>query len=378
MKSICFVATTPFAVNPFLLGHMAALAEKYRVFLCVNLEVYPLSDRIDKRVVILHVPLERKISLARDLRALFALIGIFRRMRFDAVHSITPKGGLLAMLASFLCCIPLRHHTFTGQIWATRVGASRAFFKLLDRAIVALASRTFADSESQCRFLEREGVARPGFVTVLGKGSIAGVDAQRFHPSAARRLALRAELAATEASCVFLFVGRLVRDKGVFDLVQAFCDLVGKGISAELWMVGPDEDGLLPDLQVSAAVVGERIRWLGRTFSPEHYMMAADVLVLPSYREGFGLVIAEAACCGIPALAYRIDGVIDAVMDGRTGVLIEPGDVNQLRAEMESLAVSPATRQAMGECARAHATANFTAPQVISAWADFYDRALEA
>lgn len=375
LKSICFVLTSPFAANAFLLGHLKALANHFKVTLCLNRAVYPLSDRIDPRVRVVDMPIARKISLFQDLRGLLALMRFFRSEKFDAVHSITPKAGLLAMLAGALSGVPLRYHTFTGQVWATKLGWRRVLFKNIDRFIVACATRVFCDSRSQSRFLESEGVGSQGAVAILGAGSIAGVDPTRFRPDAEARRRIRSEFDIPEEICVFLYVGRIARDKGVFDLIEAFSALSSRREDVALLMVGPDEEHLQAALQSAAGTAGSKIRWLGQSFEPERFMAAADVLMLPSYREGFGMVVIEAASCGLPTLAYRIDGVIDAVVDGETGVLLGIGDVENLVAAMEQMADDPMLRNRLGASARARVLNEFLDITVTSAWVAFYRQA---
>jgi glycosyltransferase involved in cell wall biosynthesis len=375
-QPLVFVATTSFAVNAFLRIHMLALAETHEVSLCVNTTAYPLDEEVARTVHVRHVDIARKIALGQDLRALFQLLRCFHEIRPATVHSMTPKAGLLAMLAAWLAGVPWRFHTFTGQVWATKAGAGRALLKGIDRLIALCAIQVFADSSSQCRFLEDEGVVQRGGVTVLGQGSVAGVDLARFRPDPAARAALRAETGVTDTVPVFLFVGRLVRDKGVFDLVKAFAALSVLHGHWELWMVGPDEDGLQTTLQAEGERLGGRIHWFGPTPMPERYMAAADVFVLPSYREGFGSVIIEAAACGVPSIAYRIDGVIDAIVDGRTGLFVDKGDVQGLSDAMNRLGAESRTRKTLGEAAHLRASSEFSSASVSAAWLDFYSSVL--
>jgi glycosyltransferase involved in cell wall biosynthesis len=370
--SLVFVATTPFAVNAFLRTHLLALAETHEVTLCVNTTAYPLVDDLARAVRVRHIDIARKIAPWQDLRALFQLLRCFQEIRPATVHSLTPKAGLLAMLAGWLARVPWRFHTFTGQVWATRTGIGRSLLKGIDRLIALFASQVFADSTSQCSFLEDEGVVRRGAISVLGQGSVAGVDLARFRPDPVARAAIRAETEVDDAVPVFLFVGRLVRDKGVFDLVEAFAALNALHGQWELWMVGPDEDGLQTTLQVEGKRLGGRIRWFGPTPTPERYMAAADVFVLPSYREGFGSVIIEAAACGIPSIAYRIDGVIDAIVDGRTGLFVDKGDVRGLSDAMNRLGAESRMRKTLGEAAHLRASSEFSSASVSKAWLDFY------
>lgn len=375
--SLVFVATTPFAVNAFLRIHLLALAETHEVTLCVNTAAYPLADDVARVVQVRHVDIARKITPWQDLRALVQLMRCFREIRPEVVHSMTPKAGLLAMLAAWLMGVPWRFHTFTGQVWANKTGAVRSLMKTIDRLIVVCANRVFADSASQCKFLENEGVVQPGGVVVLGHGSVAGVDLARFHPDAGARAALRTELGVSNKNQIFLFVGRLVRDKGVFDLVEAFALVTVQYPQWELWMVGPDEDGIQVDLEARGAQSGARIRWFGSTPCPERFMAAADVLVLPSYREGFGSVIIEAAACGVPCIAYRIDGVIDAIIENRTGLFIDKGNIRGLSDSMKQLGFEKNVRRDLGNAARLRALSEFSSSAVSGAWQKFYSTVLQ-
>jgi glycosyltransferase involved in cell wall biosynthesis len=376
-QSLVFVATTPFAVNAFLRTHLLALAKTHEVTLCVNTTAYPLVDDVACAVCVRHIDIARKIAPWQDLRALFQLVRCFREIRPATVHSLTPKAGLLAMLAGWLARVPWRFHTFTGQVWANKTGVGRFLLKGIDRLIALCARRVFADSASQCRFLEEEGVVRHGGVTVLGQGSVAGVDLARFRPDSAARAALRTETGVADAVPVFIFVGRLVRDKGVFDLVEAFATLNAKYGQWELWMVGPDEEGLQATLQAEGERLGARIRWFGPTPIPERYMAAADVFVLPSYREGFGSVIIEAAACGIPAIAYRVDGVVDAIVENHTGCFAAKGNVAELSQVMERLGSDPAMLSDLGEAAQRRAVEDYSSSTVSAAWLAFYGSVLK-
>lgn len=352
---------------------MKALADLFSVTLCVNCSVYPLSDQIDPRIRVVDFQIERDVSPFRDLRAFLFLFSFFRAEKFSAVHSITPKAGLLAMLAARFAEIRFRHHTFTGQVWVNRSGIARRMLKIFDRLIVQLASNVFTDSPSQCRFLVQERVVGSGGIKVLGPGSIAGVDVHRFRPDLEFRHQVRAELDVDDDRCVFLFVGRLARDKGIHDLDQAFAKVAAANPRVELWLVGPDEEGLMEQLGRRGQLdEGGLMRWLGPTFQPERYMASADVLVLPSYREGFGSVIIEAAACAIPTVAYRIDGVIDAVVENQTGVLVGVGDIEALAAAMLDVSRDRDGRQRLGREARDRVSKNFSSAIVTGEWVALY------
>ncbi len=374
--TIMFTVTTPFAINAFLESHIAALSRHWRIVLCTNLDLYKLAPALLNSVEVHHIPFARRVSLITDLKALLQLTALVLKVRPAVIHSITPKAGLLAMLVGVIARVPNRWHTFTGQVWAIKQGFARSALKAFDRLIVLFASKVFADSASQCRLLRDEGVVRDGQIGMLGAGSIAGVDIKRFCADAIIRERLRQQIGADASTCVFLFVGRVSIDKGVFDLIQAFRELASAVRNIELWVVGPDEEGLLKILQESAEGCGAPFRGLGATPTPEHFMAAADVLVLPSYREGFGSVLIEGAACGIPSIAYCIDGVIDAVVDGSTGLLVELGEISAFASSMKQLALDGELRSRLGMQARERAIRDFSSDKVTSAWLEFYSSQL--
>ncbi len=376
-EKLLFVASTPFAVNAFLRSHLLELAKTHAVTLCVNTKLYPLVDDISRAVQVRHVDIERKLSPLQDLHAFFQLLRCFREIRPMTVHSLTPKAGLLAMIAAWLVGVPWRFHTFTGQVWVTETGYRRFLLKSVDRLIALCANRIFADSASQCRFLEDEGVVRRGSLKMLGQGSVAGVNLVRFRPDPAGRAVLRAENSVDDSVPVFLFVGRLVRDKGVLDLIEAFSLVNSRHKGWELWVVGPDEEGLQARVEAEGKRLGARIRCFGTTSKPELFMAGADIFVLPSYREGFGSVIIEAAACGIPAIAYRIDGVVDAIVENRTGCFVAKGDVEGLAKMMEHLGSNPDLVSDLGRMARQRVIDDFSNSIVSAAWLAFYSSVLE-
>lgn len=359
-------------VKAFLVGHINALSDKYRVTVVVNIDEIGELQPFIPQAIIRPVKIQRKISLWYDLKALLRLYRLFRQEHFAVVHSVTPKAGLLAMSAARLACIKHRLHTFTGQVWVTRSGIARLFLKTMDRFLAALTSCALVDSPSQRDFLLSEGVLPQGRGTVLGAGSIAGVDCDKFVPDPVARSEVRESLTIPQGVPLFLFLGRLNRDKGVLDLAEAFLRHCQEGHEGWLLLVGPDEESLRPRIETTCAEVAERIRFVDYTTTPERFMAAADIFCLPSYREGFGSVVIEAASCGVPAIGSRIYGVTDAIVDGETGLMHAPGDVAALQVCMSRLAQDEQLRQMLGNQARNRARTLFTKEIVSRNLVAFY------
>jgi glycosyltransferase involved in cell wall biosynthesis len=375
-RKICIVATVPYALLVFMKPHIAMLAVKHDVTLIAHGDEKDLNKLIGDHVKFISTNIARDIALWRDLYALFALYRIFKRNRFDALHSLMPKTALLAMLASCLAGVPIRIHTFTGQIWANKKGVARWFFKVLDKVVVSCATRILTDSHSQRQFLISEHIVLPKKISVLGHGSVCGVNILRFKPDQEARLMVRSELNIPTDATVYLFLGRVNPDKGVLDLAHAFNRLVSENSDVYLLMVGPDEGGTE---ELVRKVLGENIvnlRRVGYTDHPERYMASSDIFCLPSYREGFGSVVIEAAACGLPSVASNIYGLEDAISNGSSGILFTAGDVGELSEALRILANDYNMRKRMGKYAMDRVHMLFTEDVVVAEMSKFYEGVL--
>lgn len=363
--SICVTLTSPFVLNAFLLGHIARLSQSARITVCINRLESDVPIALWADVRLQHIEIRRNISPWHDWAALFQLARLYRREKFDVVWSITPKAGLLAMLAARTAGIPVRIHYFTGQVWATKRGAPRFLLKFMDRVLAACATDLLADSLSQRDFLIREGIASANRLGVIGAGSVSGVDLKRFRPDPSVRRDIRASLGIPGDAVCMLYAGRMKRDKGVPDLLVAFGSLRSKHPALHLLLVGPDEDGVIGDPLPAG------VHRVGYTRTVESYMAAADIICLPSYREGFGTVLIEGAAAGLPAVASRIYGIEDAVIDGETGLLHPPRDTAAIAATIERLLNDPELRGRLAIGARRRTATQFAAEHVeelFAAW----------
>ena len=373
---ICFVITTPFALNAFVAPVIRALVRSgQKVTVVVNTDAGTVSGELSAIVQVIHLDVARQISLRKDITALWVLFRILHTQRFDIVHSITPKAGLLAMTASRLVRIKLRVHTFTGQVWATRRGPLRYLLRGLDQWLAHCANALLVDSFSQRQFMVDQGITRLERLHVLGRGSISGVDTARFSPNVAWRRDIRDAMGIPGDASVLLYVGRMHVEKGLVELAQSFARVAPRFPKAYLLLVGPDE-GALGLMSAALAPFGDRVKTLGLTACPEKYMAAADIFCLPSYREGFGLSLIEAACMGLPCVASRIYGVTDAVVDGQTGFLVPVQDAAGFADAVERLLSQPALAQTMGAAARQRVIAEFSQEVLVRAWLEFYDAQL--
>lgn len=372
-KKLAVVVSAEMTIKAFLLGHLSALATRFSISAFGNFENPSLLADSGVAGKLSSVKIVRRISPREDFFALLALIGHFRRGRFDAVFSVTPKAGLLSMIAGVIARVPVRIHFFTGQVWVTRRGMMRFLLKSLDRLVALLATDVLADSESQRQFLIAAGVVSSRKSCVLASGSISGVDLQRFRPDQAARERVRQQLGVGEKDVLLLFLGRLNLDKGVMDLADAFREVAVRCPGVHLVYVGPDEGGLRDAVSAVCRDFSARLHFVDFTPAPEKYMAAADVFCLPSYREGFGSVVIEAAAVGVPAIASRIYGLTDAVVEGVTGLLHSPGNVGELVDVLVKMVDSPELRSQYASAAFSRVVDEFSSERLTTALLEYIE-----
>jgi glycosyltransferase involved in cell wall biosynthesis len=359
----------------FLAHQINTLVELYDVTIIVNLcGNRSLLDNISSKVDIISLPIERDINLFSDLKALYLLVMVFYKNRFYLVHSISPKAGLLTAISAWITRTPIRLHTFTGQVWVTKKGVRRWFLKLFDKIIVTLNTNILVDSFSQQDFLIKERVLPKDLSIVLGIGSISGVDISQFQPSKVHKNLIRKQLSIKDDCLILLFVGRLKREKGVFELVEAFKNVCKSHNNVMLLIVGPDEDDLKEKLIRSSGFSKDFIRFINFTKTPEQYMAASDIFVLPSYREGFGTVVIEAASCGLPSIGSNIYGLSDAIKAEETGLLVSARSSKLLEGAMLKLINNDKIRNQMGVSARKRAIHHFSQDSITLKILQLYKR----
>jgi glycosyltransferase involved in cell wall biosynthesis len=373
-KKVCLVASVPYAFNMFMSPHISMLAETNDVTLVCSGDGGQLGMLSYPNIKFKSINIPRAISPLRDLYALFLIILFFRSGKFDVVHSITPKSGLLTMVAGAIARVPFRFHTFTGQVWAAKTGFSRYLLKSMDKLTALCATNLLADSRSQKEFLIVEEVTPRSKISVLGHGSVCGVDVTRFSANSEIRSVVRESMKIPDDALVYLFLGRLSKEKGILDLAIAFSSVSRVIENAHLLVVGPDEQGVDGMLEIILRDHRERYHRVGFTTLPERYMACADLICLPSYREGFGSVIIEAASMGIPAVASEIYGVVDSVENGKTGILHKPRDIEEIEAALIRLSIDDELRVRMGGAAKLRAHSFFQVSLLTEAMKNYYRR----
>ena len=379
---IARISTVPFFVVAQLKNQIRMLGQSgARVIVVASNEPeLALLEGLDG-VTCVPINIMRSISPLRDVVSLVRLFLFFKREKIQIAHSTTPKAGLLMAIAAWWARVPVRLHTFTGQPWVSMHGVKRWVARASDKLIGVLDTRCYADSNSQREFLIAQGIMPADKLAVVGSGSLAGVDVQRFDLnqfSATQRASTREALGIPADAPILLFVGRITVDKGVRELLRAFETLKAASYDAHLVFVGrfDDESGVAGVIKPDDIQRLPDAHLVGHTETPEAYLAVADILCLPSYREGFGTVVIEAAAMGVPTVGTNIYGLSDAVVQGETGLLVPPHDADQLANAFEALLDDRELRSRMGEAAKRRALTLFDARMLNQQLAEEYCKLL--
>ena len=340
--NICRIASVPFMLHNHLSSQITATVEAGHQVTLVSSDGEEVKDLLkisNIRYELIEIP--RKISPLKDLIALYKLTKLFKQKSFDIIHSVSPKAGLLCAIAGLIARVPVRLHTFTGQPWVEMRGWIKHVAITCDKLIGRLNTHCYADSQSQAQFLIEKKIVDAQKISVIGKGSVAGVDLHRFNPERyqAQRLTLLKELGLSQHSRIITFIGRITRDKGIFELLRAFKQAQVNCPNLSLILVGPLDDELSewPEDIVHILQNDPTIHQVGYSRFPEKFLAISDVLCLPSYREGFGSVVIEAAAMKVPTIGTRIVGLTDAIIDNQTGLLVDVKNVSSLKQAIERI-----------------------------------------
>lgn len=340
-------AAVGMSLNIFCRGLLAELkSEGYDIVAVASPEdgeLQQLGEREGVRTVPVHI--ERRISLLADLKSLWHMYRVMRRERPDMVHSMTPKAGLLTMIAAWLAHVPVRVHTFTGLVWPTSKGLSRLILKTTDRITCFCATYIVPEGEGVRHDMIEGRITRKP-LKVLGYGNVRGVDMSHY--------TRQTPYVSTPEPFTFLFVGRLVGDKGVNELVWAFCRLKEQMQQPlRLVMVGMEErelDPLLPET-IAAMEQTPEIVLPGYISDVRPWMEQSHVYVHPSYREGFPNVVLEAGAMDMPSIVTDINGSRE-IINGDNGLIVQPRNREALLDAMAWMMNNPSERKAMAAVSR--------------------------
>ncbi|HSD14822.1 MAG TPA: glycosyltransferase family 4 protein [Flavobacterium sp.] len=327
MKKLIRITTIPLSLEKLLENQLRFMNDHYEV-IAVSSE----KERLEKfgknqGVKTFEVGLTRKITPLQDLKALWQLFRFFKKEQPFIVHSHTPKAGTIGMLAAKLAGVPNRLHTVAGLPLLETHGNKRRLLSLVEKMTYGAATKVFPNSNGLKEIILAEKFCKPEKLKVIGQGSSNGIDADYFSVhsvSEIQKTEIKLELGISEDNFVFIFVGRIVADKGINELIKAFSKLQNR--NCKLLLVGPFEkelDPLLPDTE-NEIENNPNIITVGYQNDVRPYFAISNCLVFPSYREGFPNVVMQAGAMGLPSIVSDINGCNEIISNGENGIIIPP------------------------------------------------------
>lgn len=342
MRKLIRITTVPISLEKLLEGQLPFMQQFYEVT-AVSAE----KERLQQfgkanQVGTYFVDLTRKITPIKDIKAVVTLYRYFRKEKPLIVHTHTPKAGIVGMLAAFLARVPLRLHTVAGLPLMEATGVKRFILDVVEKSTYLFATKVYPNSKGLYDFILSEGYTTPKKLHIIGGGSSNGIDTTFFNPTLFTSEALqqkRNELRIPETDFVFVFVGRLVKDKGINELVAAFTKLQAEKENVSLLLVGPleaDLDPLTPET-LTLMETSNKIHSVGYQDDVRVFFALSNALVFPSYREGFPNVVMQAGAMGLPAIVSDINGCNEIIIEGHNGCIIPVKNEAALYTSMKNL-----------------------------------------
>ena len=373
---IAIVITSVFQLAFFLVPHIKILSKKYNVTIFLNNDAPEILKNLNVPIKIIEIPIERKVHLRKDFLTLLILIKYFYLQKFDMVHTFAPKAGLLGIAASYLTLIKLRVHTFQGEVWTNYVGIKKFFYKSLDKIIFFMATHVVIVSKSGKDNLLKNNIINESKSYILGSGSIGGVDLKKFKKNEVFRKNYRKKFN-YDNDIVFMYFGRICYNKGIVELALAFKEIAKHNENFKLLIMGPvEDDSILKVDLILKDIKNSKVQIFPYSSTPEKELHLPDILIFPSYREGFGVVAIEAAAMEVPTIGSNVIGIKDAIVDGETGLLFDVHDFKDLAQKMLLLANNKKLRLKYGLEGKKRVEKEFSSIRIMKEFEIFYNKLL--
>ena len=353
MKKLIRLTTADISLNLLLKGQLRFLNQYFEV-VGVSSDTGLLKGVGEREGIrTIAVPMHREIALGADIVCLWKLYRLFRRERPDILHSNTPKGSLLAMIAGWMARVPVRIYLVTGLRYQGASGMLRWVLRTMERLTCRFATKVIPEGNGVKQALIADHITQKP-LKILHYGNINGLDTSYFSPNVALRAQERERLGFSDDDFVFIFIGRIVKDKGMNELAWAMRQLVSNHPHARLLLVGPFESELDPLEGDNEQFFREHssVAYVGYQADVRPFLAAADALVFPSYREGFPNVVLQAGAMGLPSIVTDINGCNEVITDGVNGRIIQPRDREALLQMMSLFVEDAAHVSAMAEKTR--------------------------
>lgn len=344
------ITTVPISLDKLLTGQLRFMNSFYEVIAVSSDNKYLKKIGDQEEIRTFHVEMSRKITPLKDIIAVLKLFFFLRKEKPFIVHTHTPKAGIVGMLAAALAGVPHRLHTVAGMPLIEATGFKRKVLNFVERLTYSFATKIYPNSHGLTDIILDNHFCKPDKIKVLANGSSNGIDTSYFNPdlySDTQNAALRLQLNTNPTDFIFVFVGRLVADKGINELVLAFEKLSHKNPKVKLLLVGDYETDLDPLSPETLAIIqnNKGIVAVGFQSDVRPYLAISDALVFPSYREGFPNVVMQAGAMGLPSIVTDINGCNEIIQHLKNGIIIPIKNATAIFESMQSMISNPTTPQ---------------------------------
>ena len=357
MHKLIRITTVPLSLEKLLEGQLTYMNQYFEV-IAISAEKERLEKfGRDNSVKTYWVEMTRSITPLTDLKAVYKLYRYFKKVKPLVVHTHTPKAGIVGMMAAKMAGVPIRLHTVAGLPLLEATGIKRRILNKVEKITYRFATNVYPNSHGLRDIIIENKFIDPEKVKILGKGSSNGIDTSYFNPaeySTENKTRFKAAVGIPEHDLVFIFVGRLVSDKGVNELVSAFERLNRKDERTSLLLVGPLEEELDPLKPATLETIRTHPKIVSTGYKTDvrPYFAISDVLAFPSYREGFPNVVMQAGAMGLPSVVTDINGCNEIIAEGKNGIIIPAKDEDSLFRALNLLTENLEYKDALAREAR--------------------------
>ena len=381
MKKLVRITTVPISLEKLLEGQLGFMKAYFEV-VAISAEKEKLEAYGKKEGVrVFSLELTRKITPIKDIAAVFKLYRFLKKEKPSIVHTHTPKAGIVGMTAAWFAGVPNRLHTVAGMPLMEASGFKRKVLNFVEKLTYRFATEVYPNSKGLYDFIIAENFTKASKLSIIGNGSSNGIDTKYFDPvsySENDKISLRDKLKIPQGHFLYIFVGRLVKDKGINELITAFSKLSDSNNTISLLLVGPFENDLDPLLPETLSTIEKHpnIYTVGYQSDVRPYFSIADALVFPSYREGFPNVVMQAGAMGLPSIVTDINGCNEIIAYGKNGLIIPPKDTQALYNSIKQLSTQPSLFANLKANSREMITSRYERQQVWDALLFEYQRLL--
>ncbi|SCX94563.1 Glycosyltransferase involved in cell wall bisynthesis [Nonlabens sp. Hel1_33_55] len=379
MKKLIRITTVPVSLEKLLEGQLEFMKSHFQV-LAVSSDADHLKTWGDQhQIPTRSIPMTRKITLFADLKSLYLMYRLFLREKPQIVHTHTPKAGIVGMLAAYFARVPIRLHTVAGLPLLIETGVKRKILEIVEKLTFKCATMVYPNSLVIQEYLVNNQFLPAKKSMVIAQGSSNGIDTSYFDPQIHDdnfKRKFKAELGIPPDNLVFIFIGRLVSDKGINELIEAYKEIKKEHSGLNLLLVGPEEPDLDPlSSQTKNYITNDKsIITTGYQADIRPFLSVSNVLTFPSYREGFPNVVMQAGAMGLPAIVTNINGCNEIIKSNENGLIIPVKNALALQQSMSELLTNREKTKNLADNSRAAIVTRFERQQIWDALLIEYKR----